>query len=33
MLKFKKIELHTKTDKNPSINQNTDAVTRRLKDI
>jgi hypothetical protein len=33
MLKFKKIELLTKTDKNPSVNQNTDVVTRRLQDI
>jgi len=33
MLKFKKIELLTKSDKNPSVNQNTDAVTRRLQDI
>jgi hypothetical protein len=33
MLKFKKIELPTKTDKNPEVNQNTDAVTRRLQDI
>jgi len=33
MLKFKKIELLTKTDKNPSVNPNTDAVTRRLQDI
>jgi hypothetical protein len=33
MLKFKKIELLAKTDKNPSVNQNTDAVTRRLQDI
>jgi len=33
MLKFKKIELLTKIDKNPSVNQNTDVVTRRLKDI
>ena len=33
MLKFKKIELLTKTDKNPQVNQNTDAVTRRLQDI
>jgi len=33
MLKFKKIELLTKTDKNSSVNQNTDAVTRRLQEI
>ena len=33
MLKFKKIELPTKTDKNPSVNQNMDAVTRRLQEI
>jgi hypothetical protein len=33
MLKFKKIELLKKTDKNLSVNQNTDAVTRRLQDI
>jgi hypothetical protein len=33
MLKFKKIELLTKTDKNPLVNQNTDAVTRRLQEI
>jgi len=33
MLKFKKIELLTKTDKNPSVNQNTDVMTRRLQDI
>jgi hypothetical protein len=33
MLKFKKIELLTKTNKNPLVNQNTDAVTRRLQDI
>ena len=33
MLKFKKIELLTKTNKNSSVNQNTDAVTRRLQDI
>jgi hypothetical protein len=33
MLKFKKIELLTKTDKNPSVNQNTDAATRRLQEI
>ena len=33
MLKFKKKELLTKSDKNPSVNQNTDAVTRRLQDI
>jgi hypothetical protein len=33
MLKFKKIELLTKIDKNPSVNQNTDAVTRKLQDI
>ena len=33
MLKFKKIELLTKTDKNPSVNQNTDAVTRRVQDM
>ena len=30
MLKFKKIELLTKTDKNPQVNQNMDTVTRRL---
>ena len=33
MLKFKKIELLTKTDNNPQVNQNTDIVTRRLQDI
>ena len=33
MLKFKKIELLTKTDKNLQVNQNTDDVTRRLQDI
>jgi hypothetical protein len=33
MLKFKKIELLTKTDKNPLVNQNTNAVTRRLQEI
>ena len=33
MLKFKKIELLAKTDKNLSVNQNTDALTRRLQDI
>ena len=33
MLKFKKIELLAKTDKNPSVNQNTDVVTKRLKEI
>jgi len=33
MLKFKKIELLKKTDKNLSVNQNTDAVTRRLQEI
>ena len=33
MLKFKKIELLTKTNKNPSVNQNTDAVMRRLQEI
>jgi hypothetical protein len=33
MLKFKKIELLTKIDKNPSVNQNTDAVTRRLQEM
>jgi hypothetical protein len=33
MLKFKKIELLTKTDKNMSVNQNTNAVTRRLQEI
>ena len=33
MLKFKKIELLTKTDKNQSVKQNTDAVTRRLQDL
>jgi hypothetical protein len=33
MLKFKKIELLTKTDKNPLVNQNMDAVTRRLQEI
>jgi len=33
MLKFKKIELLTKTGKNLSVNQNTDAVTRRLQEI
>jgi hypothetical protein len=32
MLKFKKIELITKINKNPPINPNTDAVTRRLQD-
>ena len=30
MLKFKKIELLTKTDKNPSVNQNTDAEKREI---
>jgi len=33
MLNFKKIELLTKIDKNPSVNQNTDAVTRRLQEM
>jgi len=33
MLKFKKIELLTKTDKNSSVNQITNAVTRRLQEI
>ena len=33
MLKFKKIELLAKTDKNLSVNQNTDALTRRPQDI
>jgi hypothetical protein len=33
MLKFKKIELLTKTDKNLLVNQNTDAVMRRLQEI
>jgi hypothetical protein len=33
MLKFKKIELPTKTDKNPLVNQNTDVVTRKLQEI
>jgi len=33
MLKFKKIELLIKIDKNPSVNQNTDAVTRRLQEM
>jgi len=33
MLKLKKIELLTKTDKNPSVNQNTDVVTRKFQDI
>jgi hypothetical protein len=33
MLKFKKIELPTKTDKNPSVNQNMDVVTRKLQEI
>ena len=33
MLKFKEIESLTKTDKNSSVNQNTDAVTRRLQEI
>jgi hypothetical protein len=32
MLKFKKIELLTKTE-NLSVNQNMDAVTRRFQDI
>jgi hypothetical protein len=33
MLKFKKIELLTKTDKSLSVNQNTDAVTTKLQQI
>jgi hypothetical protein len=33
MLKFKKIELLTKIDKNPLVNQNTDAVTTKLQEI
>ena len=33
MLKFKKIELLTKTDKNSSVNQITNAVTIRLQEI
>jgi hypothetical protein len=33
MLTFKKIELLTKTDKNPSVNKNTNVVIRRLQDI
>jgi len=33
MLKFKKIELLTKTDKNLLVNQNMDAVMRRLQEI
>jgi hypothetical protein len=33
MLKFKKIELLIKTDKNLSVNQITDAMTRRLQEI
>jgi len=33
MLKFKKIELLIKINKNPSVNLNTDAVTKRLQDI
>ena len=33
MLKFKKIELLTKTDKNPQVNQNMNVMTRRLQDI